>query len=316
MESETAAGAILRDKILLLLIFASILYPFQLSPSCVYQLIGHAIKGLLNDFVSSYDIFRVHWTKVCGLEVTYSFNGIDINDNKLFFIFDLGVIDHNKYVLECSVLEKGKYWDYICDLKVKPKFSAEYDLLREYRGKLNSPIPIIESHKVTNAKPCKEYKDLYERLLEAKAFELFPLRSPHDPLLSFMITYTNNEFALLLQLMSKCDNDVNKLRKMLYFHIDELSRLGVIESNRAQLIEKALVPCWSFEQCTIREAWLHILNFYGFKTDELGRIKVVNLTDLVLKGLITILILTFLSKRLVKFIVRIKINRALKSFNH
>ena len=291
--------------VLLLLIFN--VSALELSSLCVSKLINLAVKGTINDFLTLYDIFRTHETNVCGIEIYYTLDTINLVEHKLYYTFYLGTLKHNDYYLKCVVSETSK-WIYVCNLIAKPELSVEYVILNSYKGVLVNPLPKLKVKTLRIYKPCPKYSELYKRLLFARAFDLFPIRTPKDPLGRFIVTYVNNEFVDLLEGMGKCDNRVMELARSLYYHVELLSKLGILRD--VDKIKRALVPCWTGLQCFLKDFFMDVANFYGIKTDVLGDVVGINVITMLTRLVITITV-AIVTIKVIRKVIR---SKAMKDF--
>ncbi len=295
-----------------ILALAFSIYAFKLSSTCVTYLVNFAVRKTVNDFLSAYDIFRIHEIRACNMKVDYALDSINLKEREIHFTFNFGVIKHNLYYLECTVTE-GVKWTYICNLMVKPELSPNYAIMETFKGETINPIPKVEERTFKIYEPCPKYMKMYERLSFSGALKVFPIVPPSDPLGKFIVTYINNEFISLLEHMSICDDKVETIAQSLYYHIDLLSKLGIIHGNIDE-IKEALVPCWTQAQCFLRDIAIKIAMFYGIKVNVLGEVDDIDVNTMVTRVILTIAVL-IISVKVIRKIVRNRmVNKFIEAF--
>ena len=305
-------GSAVQKLVVSLILLAYMTTALELSSACVNDLVDHAVKGVIDDFLTAYNVFRVHETRICGIKLSYTLDYIDLKERKLHFTFNLGSSNHNLYYLECTVYE-GVKWTYTCNLVVKPELSPNYAVLKTYKGEVTSPIPSIKERAFKTYKPCPKYVEMYKRLSFSGAFKVFPITPPSDPLGKFIVTYVNNEFLRLLEYMHACNEKAEAVAKSLYYHLDLISKLGISHSNITK-IKEALVPCWTEVQCFLRSAFLNMASFYGIEVNVLGEIEGIDVNTMVVRLAATIVTI-IATVKIVRKIIRSKmVNGFIESF--
>ena len=275
----------------------------------MYKAVAKGVEGFFKDLLSANDVFRVYEVYVCNKRIFYSPQRIDFTERKMKFEYSLDSYDNNDYFLFCEVLEKGEVWEYTCKLLVKPRYSPDFDLLQVFKGSIRPTIPVVEVNRVS-INPCPRLRVVYLRLLEAGAFELFPLRARSDTIGNLIVSLINSEFYALLEKLNRCE-DYKDVATMLYRHLELAERIGLVK--RVDEIKVALVPCWTEHQCFLRDSAIALLSFFGVEFDLLGRVKGLDVSRL-LRLVIATTLAFWILRKIVKLVRRIEANAWISRF--